>query len=63
MSDSANLTEVVLTAEVVEAVVPDSGPAITPGKKPPARQMPKWEAETRDRVRTAIRRFAKPLPI
>lgn len=23
--------------------------------------MPKWETETRDRVRTAIRRFAKPL--
>jgi hypothetical protein len=61
MSDSTNLTEVVLTAEVVEAVAPDTGPAIAPAKKAPARQMPKWEAETRDRVRTAIRRFAKPL--
>jgi hypothetical protein len=41
MSDSTNLTEVVLTAEVVEAVAPDTGPAIAPAKKAPARQMPK----------------------
>jgi hypothetical protein len=28
---------------------------------PAARQLPKWEAEARDRVRTAVRRFARPL--
>ncbi len=35
-------------------------PAAQP-KKPAARQMPKWEADARDRVRTAVRRFARPL--
>jgi hypothetical protein len=51
-------------AVVTEAVkVADTGswPAATPAKKPAGRQMPKWESETRDRVRTAIRRFAKAL--
>jgi hypothetical protein len=30
-------------------------------KRPAARQMPKWEADARDRVRAAVRRFARPL--
>jgi hypothetical protein len=30
-------------------------------KKTVARQMPKWESDARDRVRQAVRRFAKPL--
>ncbi len=37
-----------------------SGPVAQP-KKPAAQQMPKWEAEVRDRVRAAVRRFARPL--
>jgi hypothetical protein len=35
-------------------------PAAQP-KKPVSRQLPKWEADARDHVRTAIRRFARPL--
>jgi len=30
-------------------------------KRPSARQMPKWEADARGRVRAAVRRFARPL--
>src|SRR5919198_2960542 len=30
-------------------------------KKPAARGVPKWEAEARDRLKAAIRRFSKPL--
>ena len=30
-------------------------------KKPKARSAPKWETEARDRLRTAIRRYSKPL--
>jgi Type I restriction enzyme R protein N terminus (HSDR_N) len=55
------LAEAVVTAEVIEVTTTGTGPAVTPAKKPAARQMPKWETETRDRVRMAIRRFAKPL--
>jgi hypothetical protein len=46
---------------IVEVATEGSGGTVQPPKKPAARQMPKWEAETRDRVRTAVRRFAKPL--
>jgi Type I restriction enzyme R protein N terminus (HSDR_N) len=51
----------VITAEVAEVTVTGAGRAAPPVKKAPARQIPKWESETRDRVRAAIRRFAKPL--
>jgi hypothetical protein len=30
-------------------------------KKPKARSAPKWETEARDRLKTAIRRYSKPL--
>ena len=41
-------------------IVEDETPAITPPTKPrPAG--PKWETETRERLRAGIRRFAKPL--
>lgn len=30
-------------------------------KSPPGRTVPKWEVETRDRIRGALRKFAKPL--
>jgi hypothetical protein len=50
------------TDTVVEVVLEKqpSEPAAQP-RKPAARQLPKWEAEARDRVRTAVRRFARPL--
>ena len=47
------------TATVIEgdrsATVADAA------KKPKARGAPKWETETRDRLKTAIRRYSKPL--
>jgi hypothetical protein len=56
-----SLAEVAITEEVIEVTTTGPVRAVTPAKKPAARSMPKWETETRDRVRTAIRRFAKPL--
>jgi hypothetical protein len=45
---------------VVEAA--ERSPAIAEAtRKPAPRSMPKWEAEARDRVKAAIRRFSKPL--
>ncbi|MDR0345572.1 MAG: type I restriction enzyme HsdR N-terminal domain-containing protein [Nocardiopsaceae bacterium] len=49
------------TSALAEVAATSTGPAGTSARKPPGRQVPKWEAETRDRVRTAVRRFAKPL--
>jgi len=46
------------TPVVVE--VAEDKPAITPPKAVP-RSAPKWETDARDRVKVAIRRFAKPL--
>jgi hypothetical protein len=51
-------SEMVITAEIVEVVVEEPGRA---AKKAGGRQMPKWEADARDRVRAAVRRFARPL--
>src|SRR5215510_1982798 len=51
-------SETVITAEVVEVVVEETGRA---AKKTRGQQMPKWEADARDRVRAAVRRFARPL--
>lgn len=45
--------------ELNAAVEPGSPEVIAP--KPPRRGRPKWEDETRERVRAAIRRFQKPL--
>jgi hypothetical protein len=47
---------------VVEVVAADepSEPVAQP-RKSAGRQMPKWESDARDRVRTAVRRFARPL--
>ena len=53
--------ETVATAGIVEVVAGEPGTAATPAKKTAARQVPKWEADARDRVRAAIRRFARPL--
>lgn len=35
--------------------------AASPGKKSAVRSAPKWETDTRDRLRAAIRRFSRPL--
>jgi hypothetical protein len=48
--DTAAVTEGDASAAVSEAA-----------RKPKARSAPKWETEARDRLRTAIRRFSKPL--
>src|SRR4051812_47210387 len=44
-------------------VVDDTTPAITEGPTPKKEKAagPKWETEARDRVRSGIRKFAKPL--
>jgi hypothetical protein len=55
------MTGAVITAEVAEVTATGTGRAVPPVKKAPPRQVPKWESETRDRVRAAVRRFAKPL--
>src|SRR5215475_14898254 len=51
-------SETVITADIAEAAGGEPGPA---AKKTRGRQTPKWEADARDRVRTAVRRFARPL--
>jgi hypothetical protein len=42
-------------------VADESRAPVAQPKKSAARQMPKWETDARDQVRTAVRRFAKPL--
>ena len=59
--DAGALSQPVATPGIVEVAATGTGGTVQPPKKPAARQMPKWETEARDRVRTAIRRFAKPL--
>src|SRR4051812_38337438 len=34
---------------------------VTPKAKPPAKAVPKWESDARERVKAGIRKFAKPL--
>jgi len=53
------VTESVSTA--VEAMVTEESASVARSRKPPGQQMPKWEADARDRVRVAVRRFARPL--
>ena len=62
MSDMAEPTTVAVPA-TAHAVVEHEETAVLaerPTKKP-ARDMPKWESEARQRVREAIRRYTKPL--
>jgi hypothetical protein len=47
-------------ATAVPVVVADEKATLTPAKKPP-RAAPKWETETRERVKAAIKKFQKPL--
>jgi predicted type IV restriction endonuclease len=52
----------VTPAESVAVEAHDRQPVIADAtKKAPSRSGPKWEIEARDRLRTAIRRFSKPL--
>src|SRR5215469_2313215 len=51
-------SETVIVAEGVEVTAEEQGRA---AKKTGRRQMPNWEADARDRVRVAIRRYARPL--
>jgi hypothetical protein len=61
MDGVGTLPETVMAADVVEVAAADPGPAIPSAKKTTARQMPRWEADARDRLRVAVRRFARPL--
>jgi hypothetical protein len=59
MAEGADMPlETVITADIVEVAVEEPGGA---AKKAGGRQMPKWEADARDRVKVAVRRFARPL--
>ena len=58
---TGTLPEPAATVDIVKVVAGEPGTAVTPAKKTAARQVPKWEADARDRVRTAIRRIARPL--
>jgi hypothetical protein len=60
MEGAGTPPETVLAADVVE-VAAGPGAAIGPAKRATARPMPRWEAESRDRVRSAVRAFAGPL--
>lgn len=50
-----------VASTVVETVVADEPAPVARPRKPAVQQMPKWEADARDRVRVAVRRFARPL--
>lgn len=39
----------------------DGKPAVAPAATKPAKTGPKWEADARERIRSAIRKFSKPL--
>ena len=47
------------TATVVEGNA--SGSVADAARKPKPRSAPKWETDARDRLKTAIRRYSKPL--
>jgi hypothetical protein len=51
----------VIAARVAEVGADGPGQVTSQPKKSAAQQMPKWEADARDRVRAAVRRFARPL--
>lgn len=58
MADDAGA---VLADGTVVEIGTGNGGTVAPAKKSPARSMPKWETDARDRVRTAVRRFSRPL--
>jgi hypothetical protein len=50
-----------MVAEIKDAVVAEGPGDAVQVRRPAGRQVPKWESEARDRVRAAVRRFARPL--
>ncbi|ROP29803.1 type I restriction and modification enzyme subunit R-like protein [Couchioplanes caeruleus] len=50
----------IVAGQDTQPVIEDPAAVIAP-RKPAARSAPKWETDARDRVRTAVRRFSKPL--
>jgi hypothetical protein len=60
MVDGTNSLPQTVASGIVEVVTGQSDTTAL-AKKPAGRDMPKWEAEARARVRAAIRRFARPL--
>lgn len=56
------MNESKLAQAITTVIAHDDTPALDkPVKKPPAQSGPKWEADARERVKGAIRRFSKPL--
>jgi len=49
------------TESVTVLPVPVEPPKAEPAPRPQKRAMPKWESTARERVRSAVRRFSKPL--
>lgn len=47
--------------EVIEVVLPGETPEETAPKTAPKRTAPKWESDTRDRIKAALKKFSKPL--
>ena len=46
----------------VDVVIGESSPALSSvAKKPPVKAPPKWEADVRERLKTQVKRFQKPL--
>jgi hypothetical protein len=60
MVDSTDSLPGTVASGIVEVVSGESDTTAL-AKKAAGRDMPKWEAEARARVRAAIRRFARPL--
>jgi hypothetical protein len=59
MAEGADMPlETVITADIVEVAVEEPG---GPRRRPGVGRCPKWEADARDRVKVAVRRFARPL--
>jgi type I restriction and modification enzyme subunit R-like protein len=62
MADHADTqTGTVLTTGAMAATRSDDEGVATPVRKSAGRSAPKWETDARDRLRAAIRRFARPL--
>ena len=49
------------TASAVHIVTNQEAPSLATPKTPPRPTMPKWEATARERMKTAIKKFSKPL--
>jgi N-acetylglutamate synthase/N-acetylornithine aminotransferase len=59
--DTVTETQTVPTSGTMSKTGTSDEGTATPAKKSAGRSVPKWETEARDRLRAAIRRFARPL--